>query len=311
MPSSSTFKILSLDGGGAKGFYTLGILHEIEALAARPLYQQFDLIIGTSTGSIIAALLALGARVETIHALYAKHVTKVVAVKSRAAKSEALRALGKKVFGDKSFADAKTGLSVVGTSWRDERPMIFKSRADQAHGRSATFVPGFGCSVAQAVIGSCSAYPYFERASIKLGDGSAVELIDGGFCANNPTLYAIADGVAGSGFVPENLRVVSLGVGVYPLSKPRLFSMNWLAKHLMTVELLQKTLEINAQSMDQLRTILFKNVPTVRISDTFHQPQLATDLFEHDLEKLSLLYVCGRESFAKAEAELKSLLALG
>jgi predicted acylesterase/phospholipase RssA len=53
--TSSPCRVLSLDGGGAKGFYTLGVLREIEAL-----WQSFDLIFGTSTGSIIAALLALG-----------------------------------------------------------------------------------------------------------------------------------------------------------------------------------------------------------------------------------------------------------
>ena len=62
---SETFRILSLDGGGAKGFYTLGVLKEIEALVERPLYEHFDLIFGTSTGSIIAALLALAARGES------------------------------------------------------------------------------------------------------------------------------------------------------------------------------------------------------------------------------------------------------
>jgi Patatin-like phospholipase len=48
-------RILSLDGGGAKGFYTLGVLKQIEALAG-PLHESFDIVFGTSTGSIIAAL---------------------------------------------------------------------------------------------------------------------------------------------------------------------------------------------------------------------------------------------------------------
>ena len=54
------FRILSLDGGGAKGFYTLGALKEIEALVECRLGEKFDLIYGTSTGAIIAALLGLG-----------------------------------------------------------------------------------------------------------------------------------------------------------------------------------------------------------------------------------------------------------
>ena len=51
-PTDSCCRILSLDGGGAKGFYTLGVLKEIEALLDCPLYKRFDLIFGTSTGAM-------------------------------------------------------------------------------------------------------------------------------------------------------------------------------------------------------------------------------------------------------------------
>src|ERR1700733_12704451 len=71
---ATVLRVLSLDGGGAKGFYTLGILKEIEALVGRPLCESFDLIFGTSTGGIIAALLALGYGVDEIHKLYKEHV---------------------------------------------------------------------------------------------------------------------------------------------------------------------------------------------------------------------------------------------
>jgi hypothetical protein len=30
--------------------------------------------------------------------------------------------------------------------------------------------------------------------------------------------------------------------------------------------------------MDQLRTLLFRDVPTIRISDVFERPEMATDL---------------------------------
>jgi uncharacterized protein len=35
------FRVLSLDGGGAKGFYTLGALKEIEALVECRLCEKF------------------------------------------------------------------------------------------------------------------------------------------------------------------------------------------------------------------------------------------------------------------------------
>ena len=36
-------RILALDGGGAKGFYTLGVLKEIEAMLNCRLHRRFDL----------------------------------------------------------------------------------------------------------------------------------------------------------------------------------------------------------------------------------------------------------------------------
>jgi patatin-like phospholipase/acyl hydrolase len=43
------FRVLSLDGGGAKGIYTLGVLKEVEAIANAPLCEVFDLVFDTST----------------------------------------------------------------------------------------------------------------------------------------------------------------------------------------------------------------------------------------------------------------------
>lgn len=74
------------------------------------------------------------------------------------------------------------------------------------------------------------------------------------------------------------------------------------------VQLLQKTLEINTQSMDQLRVILYKHIQTVRISQSFAEPAMATDLFEHDLQKLNILTQRGVHSFAEHEQVLKAFL---
>ena len=138
--------------------------------------------------------------------------------------------------------------------------------------------------------------------------GDDVVLIDGGYCANNPTLYAIADGLVAMKKPPESLRVVSVGVGMYPEPIRGWFEARRWVNYLLSVQLLQKTLEINTQSMDQLRAILFKQVPTIRISDTFAEPHMATDLFEHDMEKLNVLRQRGAQSYAKREAELKPFL---
>jgi uncharacterized protein len=306
-PHDGKFRILSLDGGGSKGFYTLGVLREIEAALKCPLYKHFDLVYGTSTGAIIATLIALGCEVEEVHRLYKEYVPTVMSVKDPSDKSLALAALATKLYSDRQFTDVKTGIGIVATRWATEKPMIFKASASQAHGRAGSFVPGFGVAIADAVKASCSAVPFFEHAFVTTSLGDRVELIDGGYCANNPTLYAIADAIHALKIRTEDVRVISVGVGVYPEPKPT-WKMWFAKRYLISVQLLQKTLEINTQSMEQLRAVLFKGIQTVRISDTFERPELACDFMEYDLAKLNLLRQQGSESFAKREMEIHACL---
>jgi patatin-like phospholipase/acyl hydrolase len=211
--SEPKIRALSLDGGGAKGFYTLGALKEIEALVQCRLYEKFDLIYGTSTGAIIAATLGLGKSVDEIEALYRKHVVSVMARWLPSQKTAALEALAAEVFGELKFDAFKTDMGIVGTRWRDERPIIFKTNRRQAFLGKATFEPGFGCTIGDAVVGSCSAYPFFKKKFVTTGRGEKIEVRDGGFVANNPTLYAIADATESLGVARKDVRVVSIGVG--------------------------------------------------------------------------------------------------
>ena len=300
-------RILSLDGGGAKGFYTLGVLNQLEALLGKkPLCNQFDLIFGTSTGAIIAALLGLGRTVAQVHTLYKDNVPQLMSLRGSAARTAALEKLAAEVFGKVKFDKMNTHVGLVASRWVEERPMIFKTNVKQAHGSSSTFIPGFGCTVAEAVVASCSAYPIFRRKLVTIAGGSQVELIDGGYCANNPTMYAIADAVRAFNFSHEQLRVVSIGVGNYP--EPPKYWHKWAISKFFLVRLLHKTLGINTHSMEQLADILFRDVPMVRINDSYTTPEMATDLMEHNIKKLNLLYQRGGESFGKHEEQLKQLL---
>ena len=69
-------RILSLDGGGIRGILTLGFLEHIEEMLAKEnndpdfrLCDYFDLIGGTSTGSIIASCLAIGMKASEVKSL--------------------------------------------------------------------------------------------------------------------------------------------------------------------------------------------------------------------------------------------------
>lgn len=305
-PRPEACRILSLDGGGAKGFYTLGVLREVEGLLGVPLCDHFDIIFGTSTGSIIGSLLALGYQVEEVHQLYKDNVPKVMQAKSADEKSAALEELAVEVFAKRTFEDIKTNLGIVAARWQMETPMIFKGSVSQAHGRHSTFKAGFGCTIADAVQASCSAYPFFNKKIVTTSSGDVIELVDGGYIANNPTLYAIADAVAAMSYSPQECRVLSLGCGNYPAPAPK-GRMWWYRKVSQSLPILEKTMGMNTTSMEQLRKILYKDVPTVRVSDSFEKPEMATDLFEHDLNKLNILRQRGAESYAKYEDDIKKL----
>ena len=64
------FKILSLDGGGIKGFFSAAILSHIECDLSVKIIDYFDMIVGTSTGGIVALALGKGLPAEEILQFY-------------------------------------------------------------------------------------------------------------------------------------------------------------------------------------------------------------------------------------------------
>jgi hypothetical protein len=308
------FRVLSLDGGGAKGFYTLGVLDELEKNTGKPIHECFDLIFGTSTGSIIAALLARGDTVQEILKSYGKHVPVILRPRNAAGRTKALIELAKDVFAETAVAHFKVKLGIVATNWKDETPFIFKTSVDQAHASEGSFVPFFGCSVADAIVSSCSAYPFFKIHTVTKSNGDVIQVADGGFCANNPTLYALAEATLPLKQKFSDISLVSVGVGSYPepafWRRIHRLAGDWgMIRHGFNSDFLQKLLGINTCSMETLRFLLFKSVQSVRISDSFVEPEMATDFLEHDLTKLNRLVQKGRRSYAKYADDLKKLLA--
>ena len=53
--------------------------------------------------------------------------------------------------------------------------------------------------------------------------------------------------------------------------------------------------------MDQLRKVLFRDVPTIRINNRYTEPEMATDMFEADLSKLDILWQRGRDPPEKSK----------
>lgn len=306
------FHILSLDGGGSLGVYTLGVLEKVEELLEGRLCEKFKLIYGTSTGSIIGSLLALGKSVKEISEMYFQYIPDIMRHNSSSKRSLALKKCANEVFKDTKFDEKtfQTLIGVVATNYDFRRPMIFKSSTSLFQGGSG--VPGFGCKIADAVVASCSASPFFDSYQISTQNFGEPKMIDGGFVANNPTLFAITDAIKALE-IPENkIKVLNVGVGSYPLSYTS-FKEKMLRQIPFTssaLELFETTIAANSNTIDNLRKILFPNVSVVRINDSETRKKYSTNLLEFDKEKLKDIKLLGGESFLKHRSDIEKLFEL-
>ncbi len=87
MNSKSTFRILSLDGGGLRGVVSATILKQVEsqirAEENKSLTEYFDMVAGTSTGAILAAGIALGRTSEEMITLYKDRAREIFPQRTR------------------------------------------------------------------------------------------------------------------------------------------------------------------------------------------------------------------------------------
>ena len=118
------FCVLTLDGGGARGYLTLKLLEHAESCLDTStgtrvsLGERFDLVCGTSTGGIIALALALGHPVREVSALYETHLPRIFGPAMRRMswvdvfrpryRADALREAMQAFFGDLTLADVRT-----------------------------------------------------------------------------------------------------------------------------------------------------------------------------------------------------------
>jgi uncharacterized protein len=209
--STSPKKILSLDGGGIRGALTLGYLKKLEDILKAKYSDQphfrlcdyFDLIGGTSTGSIIAASLAIGKTVDEITKLYMDLGGKIFGEKRNwwnpmetmkwlkaNYNYQAMEDGLKLAFGDITLGSdqIKTGLCIVAkrADTNSVWPLINHPGGkfyDSALGKNKNI------SLWQAVRASSAAPTYFAPQMIDVMEGQKAAFVDGGVSmANNPAL---------------------------------------------------------------------------------------------------------------------------
>lgn len=302
MSTKNTTNILCLDGGGAKGIYTLGVLKEIETAAGKPLHEVFQLIYGTSTGSIIASMLALGYKVDEVKQKYLELIPPIMKCYGSGRKSKKLRKLGAGIFGEKKFDEFKTGVGIIATNYNTQKPLIFKNDVARAHGTKSSFVPGFGVTILDAVEASCAACPVFSKKVLKTENKEELVAIDGGFIANNPTLFALIDAKQALKLENDQIKVLSIGVGNY-IEKP-LHRLQKVISWFEMGQIASRILVASSNTTEVVTKLLFPDLSITRINDTFNEPKYGTNMLERDMKKLNTMYRLGIESYAAHEKEI-------
>ena len=227
-------RILALDGGGIRGRITLGILKRIEAIVGSPLSDYFDLIGGTSTGSIIATGLALGWDVQRLIDLYdglgrtifQPGFARLGLWRAKFPEGPLEKAL-QQHFGDRRLgsADLRTGLVIVtkrldtNSPWPLHNNPRGKYYGDPPPGSTSKRIPNKNYLLRQLVRASSAAPSFFDPERIDISAEQPGAFVDGGVSPhNNPALQLVLMvALKGYGFGWElggdRLRVVSLGTG--------------------------------------------------------------------------------------------------
>lgn len=214
-----TFKVLSIDGGGIKGLYSSKILEHFEDTFDCRVADYFDLICGTSTGGLIALGLSLNVPVEKISKFYSEKgikifpssnrlfsILKQLFLRSKYDNKELKRSL-EEIFKDRVLAESNCLLCIPAFSLTDGRPFIFK----YDH-REGNLCRDNRTRYVDVALATSAAPAYFPIVSLNAYDNK--QFIDGGVCANNPTLIGVMESFryfVGKGKKFQKLKVMSLG----------------------------------------------------------------------------------------------------
>lgn len=324
-------RILALDGGGIRGLITIGYLARIESLLRRRyqkpdlvLSDYFDLVGGTSTGAILATLLAMGRSVDELREMYLTlgrdafrprkswfgPLGRIIGAKFD---EKPLEDLLKEHLGERRLDSEEVRVGLV----------IIVKRADTGSVWVVLNVPGHRFYEMNRkmhlweIVRSSTAAPIFFRPKVlsDVGEGEAAIFVDGAVSMhNNPALQllmvATLQGYAIRWPLGEKkLFLCSIGTGSYTRlankeAIKKFSNLHWLA--MLATQLMKDSCELNETIMQWI-----SSSPTARdidrqigslSEDHFAGKPLVSYLrYNIDLEHASLAEIGLRYSVSEVE----------
>jgi patatin-like phospholipase/acyl hydrolase len=218
------FQVLALDGGGIRGVFSAALLAEFEKRFNTRIADHFDLIVGTSTGGIIALGLGMGLSAQEILEFYRENGTTIfpsvlpsilrripgggfleprnyTSIFRRKFSNRPLEAALKRALGENVLLGKSTKRLVI-TSYDLQRNSVklFKTAHHQRF-RADYKIPAW-----QVALATSAAPTYFRAA-----EANDRFLVDGGLWANNPVMVGITEAIGVLNQSTESVRVLSVG----------------------------------------------------------------------------------------------------
>jgi predicted acylesterase/phospholipase RssA len=243
-------RVLSLDGGGIRGVFAAHFLQNLEALG-KPLHKCFDLVVGTSTGGIIALAIAYEKPMRLITQLYSDHAAEIFSAHRFGQVGRLFRA---KYSNAPLAARLKT---IFGETTKFESPSCSQVRIQSYNlqlGMSKIFRAGIGSSPKDAeflvwqIAAATSAAPIYFPTFVVEDKGI---FVDGGIWANNPSLVGILEALR-LGVSLDQIRLLSIGTGarIFRDDKPRSGYLSWRG------DLVEMTFQSQSDGVDQLASVI-------------------------------------------------------
>jgi uncharacterized protein len=206
------FQILALDGGGVRGIFTAALLAGIEQDTGHSVLEHFDLVVGTSTGGIVALGLGAGLTPLEILEFYASENRRIFANRMRwrlarqpfvaKYRATALETALQHAFGEKLLGESIVPLVIPSFNLGENDVYLFKTPHHERLKRDHR-VPMWAVAMATS-----AAPTYFPAFCLP---GEHVRLIDGGVWANNPAMVGVTEAISMFDRQLVDLRVLSLG----------------------------------------------------------------------------------------------------